>query len=153
MYKKILVPIDGSSTAKLGLREAIKLAKSQKARLLLLHVVDEHYAIAGAQPGPYIEDMIDSFRRDGRRILKGGVEMARRSGITAQALMVETLTGAAADVIVRQARKRGAQLIVLGTHGRRGIRRLVLGSDAEQVVRMAAVPVLLVRGRTAARGR
>jgi len=153
MYKKILVPIDGSSTAKLGLREAIKLAKSQKARLLLLHVVDEHYAIAGAKPGPYIEDMIDSFRRDGRRILKGGVEMARRSGITAQALMVETLTGAAADVIVRQARKRGAQLIVLGTHGRRGIRRLVLGSDAEQVVRMAAVPVLLVRGRTAARGR
>ena len=153
MYKKILVPIDGSSTANRGLREAIRLAKSQKARLRLLHVVDEHYALAGAQPGPYIEDMIDSFRRDGRRIVKGGVEMARRNGITAQGLMVESLTGGAADLIVREARKWGAQLIVLGTHGRRGVRRLVLGSDAEQIVRTAAVPVLLVRSGTSAQRR
>jgi nucleotide-binding universal stress UspA family protein len=46
---------------------------------------------------------------------------------------------------VAQARKRRAELIVLGTHGRRGMLRLVLGSDAEQVVRTARVPVLLVR--------
>jgi nucleotide-binding universal stress UspA family protein len=153
MYKKILVPIDGSPTANLGLREAIMLAKSQKARLLLLHVVDEHYALVGAQPGPYIEDLIDSFRKDGRRIVSRALEMTRRHGVKAQALMLESLTSGAADLIVRQARKWGAQLIVLGTHGRRGVRRLVLGSDAEQVVRMAAVPVLLVRGRTSARGR
>jgi nucleotide-binding universal stress UspA family protein len=50
-----------------------------------------------------------------------------------------------ADVIVRQARRFGADLIVLGTHGRRGVRRVVLGSDAEQVVRLAQAPVLLVR--------
>jgi nucleotide-binding universal stress UspA family protein len=59
--------------------------------------------------------------------------------------MRETIGGPAADTIVREARKQGADLIVLGTHGRRGVRRLVLGSDAEQVVRTSRVPVLLVR--------
>jgi len=58
----------------------------------------------------------------------------------------ETAGGAAADVIVAEAKKLEAELIVLGTHGRRGMRRLVLGSDSEQVVRTSPVPVLLVRG-------
>ena len=51
-----------------------------------------------------------------------------------------------ADEIVKMAAEEGADLLVLGTHGRRGVRRLVLGSDAEQVVRTSRVPVLLVRG-------
>ena len=50
------------------------------------------------------------------------------------------------DEISKYARKIGADLIVMGTHGHRGVRRLVMGSDAEQVVRTAQVPVLLVRG-------
>lgn len=153
MYKRILVPIDGSPTANLGLREAIKLAKSHKARLLLLHVVDEHYAFVGAQPGPYVADMIDSFRKSGRRILSGAQELTLRQGVKAQGMLLESLTGGAADLIVQQARKWRAQLIVLGTHGRRGVRRLVLGSDAEQVVRMAPAPVLLVRAKAPSRRR
>jgi len=60
-------------------------------------------------------------------------------------VLLETLTGPAAEPIVGQAKKWGADLIVLGTHGRRGVRRLVLGSDAEQVVRSSPVPVMLVR--------
>ena len=51
-----------------------------------------------------------------------------------------------ADLVVEQARQWGAELIVLGTHGRRGLGRALLGSDAEQVLRQAPVPVLLVRG-------
>ena len=50
-----------------------------------------------------------------------------------------------ADVIVREAQKWKADLIVIGTHGRRGLRRVVMGSDAEQVVRNAPAPVLLIR--------
>jgi nucleotide-binding universal stress UspA family protein len=57
------------------------------------------------------------------------------------------MAGPAAEAILRDARKWGADLIVMGTHGRRGLRRVVLGSDAEQVVRMSKVPVLLVRAR------
>ncbi len=53
--------------------------------------------------------------------------------------------GSAAYAIVQEAKKQRADLIVLGTHGRRGMTRLVMGSDAEEVVRSAAVPLLLVR--------
>lgn len=59
--------------------------------------------------------------------------------------MFETMGGRVADVIVREARKWKADLIVMGTHGRRGIGRVVLGSDAEAVLREARVPVLLLR--------
>src|SRR6267143_925858 len=61
------------------------------------------------------------------------------------AVLLESLTGPAAGPIVRQARKWHADLIVIGTHGRRGLKRLVMGSDAEQIVRNAPAPVMLVR--------
>jgi nucleotide-binding universal stress UspA family protein len=153
MYKKILVPIDGSHTANLGLREAIRLAKGQKARLLLLHVVDDYYALEGSEVGAPVSEMIESLRRGGRRTLDRALRLARGHGVKVQGLMLESFTRSTADLIVRHARRWGAQLIVLGTHGRRGMRRLVLGSDAEQVVRMAPVPVLLVRSKASPRRR
>ena len=70
---------------------------------------------------------------------------AAKQGLKPTTVMRETIGGPAADVIVREARKQRADLIVMGTHGRRGVRRMVLGSDAEQVVRASPVPVLLVR--------
>jgi len=64
---------------------------------------------------------------------------------------VETAGYGVADVILKQAKKTRADLIVMGTHGRRGVARLVMGSDAEGVVRGAPVPVLLVRSADKAR--
>ncbi len=68
-----------------------------------------------------------------------------KQGVEAKTVLMESSQRDAAASIVAQARKQRAELIVLGTHGRRGLRRIVLGSDAEQVVRAASVPVLLVR--------
>jgi nucleotide-binding universal stress UspA family protein len=59
--------------------------------------------------------------------------------------LIETLGGRTADEIVREAKQWPADLIVLGTHGRRGLKRLAMGSDAEMVLRLAPVPVLMVR--------
>lgn len=147
-YKRILVPVDGSSTARLGLNEAIRLAKDQKARLQLVHVVDEHSVVmTTGEVGAYIADLIPLLRKRGRDILRNAEALVRRKGLTCSTVLLETLLGPAADLIVRQAKKWRAQLIVIGTHGRRGVRRLVLGSDAEQVVRTSPVPVLLVRAR------
>jgi nucleotide-binding universal stress UspA family protein len=67
--------------------------------------------------------------------------------------MLESFGGRAADFIVEQANKWRADLIVLGTHGRRGVKRLVMGSDAEQVIRTARVPVLLVKSKSTSRRR
>src|SRR5579859_3045279 len=145
-YKKILVPVDGSKTSKAGLREAITLAKGQGATLQLVHVVDQHYiALMGLDSAAGITDMIDSMRRSGQSLLRSAQAAARKAGLQANTVLLETLTGPAADPIVKQARKSGADLIVLGTHGRRGVRRLLMGSDAEQIVRNSPVPVMLVR--------
>lgn len=144
-YRRILVAVDGSPASAKGLREAIRLAAEEGAQLFILHVVDEFYAFAnldGMSPGV---DLVPVFRQGGQRVLEKAKALAAKAKLKVTAVMRETVGGSAADVIVREAKKQRADLIVLGTHGRRGVRRLVLGSDAEQVVRTAAVPVLLVR--------
>ena len=145
MYKRILVAIDGSPASRRGLKEAIRLAKGARARLLLLHVIDE-VALVAAFPGAlHTVDMVAPVREAGKTILARGREQAQLAGVSSQALLVESLEGSVAERIVREARRWRADLLVLGTHGRRGMRRMVMGSDAELVVREASTPVLLVR--------
>jgi len=148
MYRKILVPIDGSRTSARGLDEAIKLAKGRNATLVILHVVDEAVVAYGADIVPvYINEMLESMREGGKRVLARAAARARGRGVKLKSLLVEKFVGPVADVIVSQAKKQRADLIVIGTHGRRGVTRLVMGSDAEGVVRRSPVPVLLVRSR------
>lgn len=147
MYRKILVPVDGSPTSARGLREALALAKDQQARVRLVHVVDQSLAIGVADAGVGFQEMIDGLVRSGRTILERARRSAEKQGVRVEGVLYEKMSGSAADAILRDARKWGAELIVMGTHGRRGLRRVLLGSDAEQVVRMSKVPVLLVRGR------
>jgi nucleotide-binding universal stress UspA family protein len=147
-YRKILVAVDGSAASAKGLREALRLAKAEDARLFILHVVDEYPAFAaldGMMAGAPGVDLVPALREGGKRVLAKAQGFALKHKVKAKAILREMLSGPAAYPIVREARKLGADLIVLGTHGRRGVRRLVLGSDAEQVVRTAPVPVLLVR--------
>jgi nucleotide-binding universal stress UspA family protein len=146
-YRKLLVAVDGSSASNKGLREALRLAKAERARLCILHVVDEFPAFAamdGMAAAPGL-DLVPALREGGKRILARAKAVADKARVPAKSVLRERIGGPAADRIVREARKQRADLIVLGTHGRRGMRRLVLGSDAEQVVRVARVPALLVR--------
>lgn len=147
MFKRILVPIDGSATANLGLREAVRFAKSQKAQLCLLHVVDEFFVTQGAEGIVYTEEMFDALREGGRKLLAKAELKARKLGLKPQTVLAETLTAGVAGAIVQQAKKWKADLIVMGTHGRHGVKRVVMGSDAEQVLRSTPVPVLLFRAK------
>jgi len=145
-YRKILVPVDGSPTSNAGLREAIGVAKAQRASVQLVHVVDYHYLVmTGLEAGAYIDDLMASLTESGRRILKRAEALVRKSGVPVTTVLLESPVGPAADSIVRQAKKWKADLVVIGTHGRRGVRRILMGSDAEQIVRNSPVPVMLVR--------
>jgi nucleotide-binding universal stress UspA family protein len=137
--------VDGSAAGTKGLREAMRLAKDTRAELVILHVVSEFYAYYTIEGAGLGTDVYDALRESGRRVLDKAEKLAKAQGLKAKPVMREIVGGAAADTIVREAKKQRADLIVLGTHGRRGVRRLVMGSDAEQVVRTAPVPVLLVR--------
>jgi nucleotide-binding universal stress UspA family protein len=146
MYKRILVPIDGSKTAALGLREAIRLAKDQGAALRVIHVVDKMAIIGVTEAGMNPRPVLAKLARSGRAVLGEARRSAKKLGVQADTELFEPVTKRVADAVLREAKRWRADLIVMGTHGRRGMPRLVLGSDAEQVVRLAQVPVLLVRG-------
>lgn len=150
MFRRILVPIDGSPTSNRGLEEAIGLARDQKATICLLHVVDELVVTAAAagvlyMPSGYVDEFMQTLRTSGKELLTSAEAKVRKHGIEVEAVLLETVGPSVADLIVRQARKWRADLIVLGTHGRRGLSRVVMGSDAEMVVRETPLPVLLVR--------
>ena len=148
MFKNILVPVDGSATANKGLREAIRLAREQGATLTLVHVVEEGltYRSMGLDgAGFFLDEVLRALVRSGRVIVARALSAAHRAGVKARGEVIEDISEPVADVIVREARKAKADLIVLGTHGRRGVGRMLLGSDAEQIVRTSPVPVLLVR--------
>jgi len=148
MFCRILVPIDGSTTSNRGLEEAIGLASDQKAKICLLHVVDELAVGADGMmymPPSYIDEFIRALRAGGKKLLTHAEAKVRKQGIEVEAVLLETVGRRVADLIIKQAKKWRADVIVLGTHGRRGLSRVVMGSDAELVVREAPVPVLLVR--------
>lgn len=145
MYKKILVPVDGSATSLRGLAEAVKLAKSVKADVRIVHIVDEFVGDTPLGPVAYYDRWIEALREGGKKVLADAAAFARQHGIEPDALMLETVGARAADMILDEANKWPADLIVMGTHGRRGMRRLLMGSDAELILRSATVPVLLLR--------
>jgi nucleotide-binding universal stress UspA family protein len=148
VYKRIFVPIDGSSAANLGLREALQLAKQHGASVCLFYAVDDSFVTSAGVAVMSPDELLKGFRDAGRKILAKAEALARRSGVRARTLLGRPEAGPVADSIIREAKRYKADLIVMGTHGRRGVRRLVMGSDAEQVLRETPVPVLLVRGAT-----
>ena len=154
MYRRILVPVDGSKTAQRGLKHALGLGKEQGARVRLLNVLDERFLIPALDDFPVDPTMmIESLRTTGREALADASATAEAQGIAAETAMLESGGRYVSDLILEDARAWNADLIVMGTHGRRGLNRLLMGSDAERVLRATPVPVLLVRGEDAAAAR
>ena len=146
MYQRILVPVDGSPTSNRGLAEATRLAKLTGAQLRLLHVVDEMPFVMSAEGyGAMSADVLGLLREAGQKILEQGRTTVKERGIAVDTVLFDGLSGRLCDRVVEQANEWHADLVVLGTHGRRGVKRALLGSDAEQVIRMSPVPVLLIR--------
>jgi len=137
-FKAILHPTDFSPSASEALRIAGSLARTHGARLLLLHVAERPVASVGGMPVPPPLPPIDWPK------LKRELE-AVAAGMQDIAVETHLLEGGPAVAIVDFARQAGADLIVIGSHGRTGLARLVLGSVAEQVVRQATCPVLTVK--------
>lgn len=143
MYQKILVPIDGSPTAKRALQEAIALAKLTHAQIALVHVytdiaylVDENYI--------NYEELQKTLQLTGERILAEAAELTRQAGLMVQTKPITAGNQKIAQAIIAEAEQWQADLIVIGSHGHSGFTRLLLGSVAEGVARSSSIPVLLV---------
>jgi nucleotide-binding universal stress UspA family protein len=146
MYRRILVPVDGSAASRAGEAQAIGLALSEGARLRFLNVVDESLGLSTADIGAAdMSNLLESVRERGANFVEAAASLARKKGLRADTSLLSIRGGHASTAILEEAQKWRADLIVMGTHGRRGFNRLLLGSDAERVLRDTPVPLLLVR--------
>jgi nucleotide-binding universal stress UspA family protein len=145
MYKRILVPVDGSAASARGLDEAIELARHLKARIQLAHVVEPWVMVTAETAAVTVHHVAEVIRGVGQTLLEECEKKVKSAGLEVDSKLIETVGASAGACIVKMITDSKADLIVCGTHGRRGMRRLLMGSDAEYIVRRALVPVLLVR--------
>ncbi len=144
MYKKILVPLDGSELAKRALDETEKLANCFGSEIVLFEVVP-FMPIYGS-PELVTPLIVDEKQKDGaEKYLVNLTEELKQKGLKATG-MVRTGQQVAVEII-DFAKESGADLIVMCTHGRSGISRWVLGSVALKVLTRAETPILLIRSK------
>ena len=144
MYKRILVPTDGSEITARAVAAGIGLAKALGAEVLTLCVKEPfpYGAVAEMQPTPP-QEFFDAQERAATQHVKSVSEACRQAGVACQATTVEGLTPW--EAIVEHAEKSGCDLLVMGSHGRSGIASLFLGSETQDVLRHTKIPVLVVR--------
>lgn len=148
MYSQILVPVDGSQTALQALRQAAGLAKAFGARIFLVHVIDPYpFLGAGADFALGQADYLSAATSNANQALTAAAEIVNAQGIVSESAIVDDHS--ADDGILSTAKTCGADLIVMGSHGRRGLEKLLLGSVTQRVLQEARVPVLVVRGSEA----
>ena len=143
MFRRILVATDFSPASTPALEQSVKMAKRDEALLLIAHAYQEPgLPELSHAPARVYEEWDQKLREAVERKLRPLVEHARKEGVEARALL---LTGFADEAIIEAAKQEGADLIVMGTHGRRGAARLFLGSVASRVISTAPCPVMTVR--------
>jgi nucleotide-binding universal stress UspA family protein len=143
LFQKILVPIDGSKTSDKALDCALRMAHDSQGQVRLVHCIDELSFLGSHE---YSGELMQIARENGNRILQAGTAAAKAMGVNADHLLIDRVAQRLGDSVAEAASTWGADLIVIGTHGRRGIGRVLLGSGSEQILRMSPVPVLMVRG-------
>jgi nucleotide-binding universal stress UspA family protein len=146
MYKRILIPVDGSSTSNKALTAALQLARDASAQVRLIHVVDELAYLSGYEAyAAYSAELIEVAQKVSKKILDDSMAITQAAGVEADQMLFEKFGEHLGETVADAAKLWNADLIVVGTHGRRGIGRMFLGSGAEQIIRLAPVHVLVVR--------
>jgi nucleotide-binding universal stress UspA family protein len=154
MYKKILVPLDGSELAECVLPHVESIAKGcGVSKLVFMRVVEPvHLPVGTGSGGGEIFTEEDAAKARKKQDENNTAEakqylddIMKRSNYDGAALKAEVVMGKPADAIAEYAEHNGVDLIVVATHGRSGISRWVYGNIADKVLRSACVPVLMVR--------
>ena len=150
MFKRILVPVDGSDTSNLALEAAIRLARTSNGRLRLVHALDEPLWLAAyGMHGRTAAGLHEVMCNSGNALLHKSMDTARAVGVETDMMLFDKPGLRLSEAVSNAAKLWDADLIVVGSHGRKGFSRLVMGSGADQIIRTAPVPVLVIRGNDA----
>ena len=144
-FERILVGVDDSEPSDAAVKTVVTFSPEDRRQVLFYNVVDTG-SLSGVRAYDYVAIRNDLYDQ-AQNVVDNAVTAARTHDVTADGRVAE---GNAADALIAAANGQEADLIVMGSHGRRGIRRFFLGSVAESVVRVAPVPVLVVRTTTSA---
>ncbi|MGB9937603.1 MAG: universal stress protein [Methanobacterium sp.] len=148
MYKKILIPTDGSIHSSNAARHAIEIACQMKADIIALSVIDNHYLELTAQYSAInrLESSFVNNAKDNLEKVRGMLTEARIEGKCLEDIPIITKIreGNPAGEILRISDEEGIDLIVMGRGGRKGVSRFLMGSTTSKVVRSAPCPVLTV---------
>lgn len=144
MFKRILVPSDGSDITSKAVSTAVALAKSVGAQLYTISVKEPfpYSAISEMQPTPP-QEFFDAQERIAAKRIGAVVDAAKAAGVACQAHTVEALHPW--EAIIEHAKRMECDLVVMASHGRRGVTALLLGSETQKVLTHSTVPVLVVR--------
>jgi nucleotide-binding universal stress UspA family protein len=154
MWKRLLVPIDFSDCASRALELALGIARRDRASVTLLHVTPLPPNLPAdalvTPPGETKAMRIDEYTTRGVRArLEAIAGPLRDRGVDARTVALASSSDDVAEQILRAAGALGADVVVLGTHGRSGLAHVLLGSVAEKVIRRATVPVITIRSESA----
>ncbi|WP_137895762.1 universal stress protein [Ramlibacter sp. 2FC] len=144
MFKHILVPVDGSPTSMQAVAKAAGLAKAFGSALTAIYVIDPYpFTGVGTDFAYGQAQYLNAATAEANDAIKAAREQLESDGLAVQTRVVESHT--AWRGILETATAIGADLVVMGSHGRRGLEKLVLGSVAQRVLAHATLPVLVVR--------
>lgn len=144
MFKHILVPVDGSSTSMRAVSKAAGLAKALGSAVTAVYVIDPYpFTGVGADFAYGQAQYLSAATAEADISLDAAKQIMQEAGVAVTLLMGEG--HAVHDGVVRALESTGADLIVIGSHGRQGLERLMLGSVAQRVLNAVHVPVLVVR--------
>lgn len=144
MFKKILVPTDGSSQAAIAANTAAQLAKSQGAQVIGVYVIDPFpYIGIGDASAVGLQAYLTEAKAAASQALDAVGKVCAAEGVTFAGDTIER--NVVYEGILETADAEGCDLVVMGSHGRQGIKALILGSVAQKVLTHAKVPVLIVK--------
>lgn len=147
MYKHILLPIDGSATSQMAVSHVAKLAKTLGSTVSVIYVIDPYpFAGVGADFAYGQANYISAANAEADLAMEKAREELAAEGVSCDASVMES--SSVSRGILETATAVGADLIVMGSHGRRGLEKLVLGSVTQRVVSHADVTVMVVRDPT-----
>lgn len=145
MYKTILIATDGTELSEKAVQHGVGLAGAMNAEVTMVTVTEPWDAVIVGEVAMVLppERYDETAEANARSILSKAKDVADQAGVTVYTMHMKDRH--AADGIIEAAKERGANLIVMASHGRRGLSRLVLGSEANEVVTHSEVPVLIIR--------
>jgi nucleotide-binding universal stress UspA family protein len=148
VFRNVLVPTDGSEISGKAVKQAVEVAKAMNAKLIALHAYPEYHAVVlyeyvGSLDVMNKKEYTANARAAAEKFLSAVSEAAKAAGVAAETVIVAS--DVPHEAIIKTAKRKKCDLIIMASHGRRGVASILLGSVTQKVLTHSDIPVLVLR--------